>query len=92
MPPTEPAQVDTARPAPLGTPCLDLWRREVRAGVRGQRVATPSTWHPDMLWLAACWEQSALEAERLGLHDSGRRDRERAMAIIVQPAAERRAA
>ena len=45
-------------------PALDLWRREIRAGLGGQRADMPGSWRYDALWRAATWEQAALEAER----------------------------
>jgi hypothetical protein len=65
------------------SPALDLWRRELRAGVGGQRVGDPGTWRLDALWRAACWEQSALEADRLGQHAAAARDRAEASQALA---------
>jgi len=66
-----------------GTPSLNLWRREVRAGVDDQRPDHPASWRLDVLWRAACWEQSAIEADRLGQRDSAAHDRAAAAALIT---------
>jgi len=57
---------------PVRYPALDLWRREVRAGVGGQRADSPGTWRTDWLWRAATWEQAAAEALARGDRDHAR--------------------
>ncbi len=47
---------------------IEQWRREVSAGLSGQRIDRPSSWIFDPLWEAACYEAAALEADRDGLH------------------------
>jgi hypothetical protein len=65
---------------------LDLWRRELRAGVGGQRANAPSTWRIDPLYEAAQWEIAALEAEREGVPASAARFMERAALTIAENA------
>jgi hypothetical protein len=65
---------------------LDLWRRELLAGVGGQRANAPSTWRIDPLYEAAQWEIAALEADREGFPASARRFMERAATIIAENA------
>jgi hypothetical protein len=65
---------------------LELWRRELRAGVGGQRINLSSTWRCDALWRAACFEAQALEAERDGSRTSAERLMERAATIIAESA------
>lgn len=64
----EAARAPDPKPAPLAVryPALHLWRREVRAGLHGQRADAAGTWRLDALWLAASWESAALQAERDG--------------------------
>ena len=62
----EAARAPDPKPSPLAVryPALHLWRREVRAGVHGQRPDAAGTWRYDALWRAACWEAAAIQAER----------------------------
>lgn len=50
---------------PLGA--LKQWRREINAGMNGQKRERHSTWIFDSLWEAACYEAASIEAERDGL-------------------------
>lgn len=65
---------------------LDLWRRDLRSGIGGQRLDRPSTWRIDPLYEAAQWEASAIEAEREGCLVTARRHMERAATIIAENA------
>jgi len=60
---------------------LAAWHREPAAGRRGASTI-------DDLWRAACWEQSAWNAEALGMHESAHRDMDRAAELLgVKPVA-----
>jgi hypothetical protein len=45
---------------------LAQWRDELKRGIGGQRADSPGTWRRDALYIAACHEQAAIEAERAG--------------------------
>jgi len=69
---------DPGSPSParrFRTPALDLWRQELRQGIR-------TTTTLDDLWRAACAEMTALEAHHDGLPEAARRDRRRARLIV----------
>jgi len=61
------------------TPALDLWRRELAAGLR-----TPETFDP--LWRAACAELNALEAVGAGLPETAAGYHAEARQIIARAA------
>jgi hypothetical protein len=63
-------------------PALALWRREVCAGVAGQRADAPGSWRHDVLWLAACWEQAAAEALAAGAPERARDHLQRARDVL----------
>lgn len=56
----------SVQPDPERFPALALWQQRVRSGADGQRPDAPASWPHTALWAAACWEQSAWEAERAG--------------------------
>ena len=57
----------SAPPVPtLGA--LELWQRELAAGVSGQNPSKSSSWRYDWLWRAAAWEAAAREFAYAGLH------------------------
>lgn len=62
---------------------LRLWRLALAAGAHGQRADNPRSWRLDALWQAACWEQSAREAHRLGQTEGAARDLARAEDVLA---------
>jgi hypothetical protein len=77
---------------PVHTPALDLWRKELRKGVGGQRADRVASWWLDPLWQAACWERSAQDANRAGFPHAAARDLAHAATLIVAGAQKRTAA
>jgi hypothetical protein len=69
---------------------LEQWQEELRRGVGGQRLETPSTWKHDALYMAACLEISALEAERAGDRRLARELVEKAARVLAGEVEERR--
>ncbi len=79
----------SARPgARMAYRALALWRREVRAGLRGQLAESPGTWRHDALWEAACWEQAAAEALAAGAVERARSHVRRARTVLEEAWAE----
>lgn len=67
---------------------LDQWRRELRAGVAGQRADRMYTWHFDYLWEAACAEANGRDFDRMGLVGTGDSYRLKARDILNDAARE----
>jgi hypothetical protein len=72
---------------------LAQWEDELSRGIGGQRRDNPSTWRHDALYVAACHETAAIEAEREG-HRALARDliEKAAWALAGEAASQRRSA
>jgi len=71
-----------AAPRRARSPALDVWRKELAAGLR-----TATTFDP--LWRAACWEAAAKEADSSQQLDLAGRLRREARDIILAVVARR---
>lgn len=63
---------------------IDQWRKELNAGVGGQRENRPSTWRFDDLWRAACHELTARELQGSGLRTAAQDELDRAATALTR--------